>query len=191
MGTIEEYGNSESPFSEDTIELPISSYGLSKLSTTKLALLFNRNFHLPVIVFRASIAYGPEQGEEMFIPAMIKSLLRREDFMMTQGSQLRDFLYISDLIDALLEGIQCKKIEGQVLNIASGNSTKLRNVAIQGAQILDAQKYLQIGSLPLRNFEIMNYSVNISKVTNQLEWRPSISLEKGLTKTIKYYQSNL
>lgn len=191
LGTIEEYGHTRSPFKEDSLELPNSAYGLSKLSATKLALIFYQQFNLPVVVLRPSIAYGPIQGEEMFIPALIKSLLRQQPFKMTEGNQLRDFLYIDDLTDALIRGISCTGLEGQIINIASGTSITIRDIALQIAEITIGKEYLKLGELPYRKFEIMDYTVDISKASTLLQWHPKTELSDGLEKTISFYQKKL
>lgn len=191
MGTIEEYGRTNSPFREDSLELPNSAYGLSKLSATKLALIFNRQFNLPVTVFRPSIAYGPYQGEEMFIPALIKTLLKQGLFKMTEGNQLRDFIFVEDLIDALIKCIDCMGIVGEVLNIASGTSIKLKEVALQISQLTKGSKYLKIGELPYRDSEIMDYAIDISKAASVLNWKPQTSLQKGIEETVSFYTNSL
>ena len=102
LGTTDEYGESNPPFNESLKEIPSSNYGFSKLCVTKLSEFFNRNFKLPVVVLRPTIAYGPHQGQDMFIPSLIKTLLNNSKYKMTPGDQKRDFIFISDLIDAII-----------------------------------------------------------------------------------------
>lgn len=191
LGTIEEYGSAISPFKEDSHELPSSAYGLSKLSATKLAQIFFHQFNLPVVVLRPSIAYGPGQGDEMFIPALIKSLLRNEFFRMTPGMQLRDFVYIKDLVEAMVIGMEMKDLAGNIINIASGNSVKLKDVAHEIANITGNLSCLEIGAIPYRQTEIMDYEVSIRKANNLLIWTPKTNLHEGLLKTISFYKNIL
>ena len=191
IGTIDEYGSALSPFKENSQELPNSAYGLSKLSATKLALILNRQFKLPVVVLRPSIAYGPGQGDEMFIPGLIKTLLRKEPFMMTEGKQLRDFIYIEDLTDAIIQGLYCKDLEGHIINIASGTSICIRDLAMQIAEVTNNIEFLKIGEIPYRASEIMNYVVDITKASILLKWYPKTKFSDGLGKTISFYRKNL
>jgi nucleoside-diphosphate-sugar epimerase len=191
LGTIEEYGHASSPFKENSQELPNSAYGLSKLSATKLAMIFYQQFNLPVFVLRPSIAYGPYQGDEMFIPALIKTLIKNHPFKMTEGNQLRDFLFIDDLTDALIKEISCTGLEGQIINIASGASITIRDIAMRIAEITKSKENLMIGELPYRNFEIMDYTVDISKASTFLQWHPKTKLTDGLEQTISFYQNSL
>ena len=188
LGTIEEYGHAESPFKEDSQELPNSAYGLSKLSTTKLAMIFSRQFNLPVMVLRPSIAYGPSQGEEMFIPALIKNLIKKQPFKMTKGNQLRDFIYIDDLTNAMINGMSCSASKGHIFNIASGTSITIKDISLQIAQMINNAEYLLLGELPYRKFEIMDYTVDIIKASTLLDWYPKTNLRDGLEKTIAFYK---
>ncbi len=191
LGTIEEYGHTISPFKENSQELPSSAYGLSKLSATKLAMIFYQQFNLPVVVLRPSIAYGPYQGDEMFIPALIKTLIKKQPFKMTEGNQLRDFIYIDDLTNALIKGISCTGLEGQIINIASGTSITIRDIALQIAEITNSEENLKIGELPYRNFEIMNYTVDITQASRLLQWQAKTKLNDGLEKTVSFYKKKL
>lgn len=191
LGTIEEYGHTNSPFKESSLELPNSAYGLSKLSTTKLALIFNHQFNLPITILRPSIAYGPGQGEEMFIPALINTLLKKQPFKMTQGNQLRDFIYIDDLIEALTQGMNHGNLPGQIINIASGVSIKIKDIALQIAEITQSTENLMLGEIPYRSSEIMDYTIDISKALSVLHWQPKTKLQDGLIKTIAFYKKYL
>jgi UDP-glucose 4-epimerase len=191
MGTSEEYGLVSAPFAEYSYEFPGTAYGLSKLAATKLALIFNRQFNLPVVIFRPSIAYGPMQGEDMFLTSLIKTLLRREPFKMTKGEQLRDFVYIDDLIEAFLLAMKNREVAGQLINIGYGSSVRLSEIALQIAELTDSKEYLRIGDLPYRCTEIMNYTVDISKAYSILKWYPKTKLEVGLEKTISFFRENL
>ena len=120
IGTIDEYGESSQPFTESTMEEPLSAYGLSKLASTKLALIFHKQYDLPITIIRPSIVYGHNQGVEMFIPAVINSLNSNNHFNMTLGEQERDFLHIDDLIDVMIRIKESLNTNGEVLNIGSG-----------------------------------------------------------------------
>lgn len=184
MGTTEEYGSAIAPFTEETQELPNSAYGLSKLSATKLARLFYTQYKVPVTVLRPSITYGPGQGVEMFLPAMIDTLVKGQPFKMSPGEQVRDFLYIDDLVEAIIACCEEPRLEGEIVNVASGISLQLKEVAEHVAKMLGKEKLLEVGAIPFRGFEIMNYSINIEKILKLSSWRPTTSFEDGLRMTI-------
>ena len=184
MGTTEEYGSAIAPFTEETQELPNSAYGLSKLSATKLARLFYNQYKLPITVLRPSITYGPGQGVEMFLPAMIDTLVKGQPFKMSPGEQVRDFLYIDDLVEAIIASCEERLLEGEIVNVASGVSLQLKEVALHVAKMLGKEDLLEVGAIPYRGFEIMNYSINIEKILKLSSWRPTTSFEDGLRMTI-------
>lgn len=190
LGTTDEYGDSLPPYDEELKELPVSSYGFSKLCATKLSEFFFRNYKLPVTVLRPTIAYGPHQGLEMFIPSLINTLVKDKVYKMTAGEQTRDFIYISDLISAMLIASESSAYLGQVFNIGSGQVIKIKDVAQLIAKHLNKVNLLKIGSFEYRKREIMHYHTNIAKAKYKMKWSPKIEFNHGLALTIDYYKTN-
>ena len=190
LGTTDEYGIHNSSFIESSIENPISPYGFGKLCGTQLAQFFNRSFNLPVIILRPTIAYGPFQANDMFIPSLISTLISNRDFEMTEGNQLRDFIYISDLVEAMLLISENQSNKGEIFNIGSGDSLKLSVVATTIARDLNKEHFLKLGSIPYRSNEVMKYMTSIDKVNNTFGWKPKIDFKKGIELTVKYYRDN-
>lgn len=194
IGSCDEYGLAETPFDEDCCEVPVNAYGISKLAITKILSDLNNACNFPSIILRPSVIYGPNQGMDMFVPALIKSLLSRKEFLMTEGDQYRDFVYISDVVDAIKMAIFVDdQVNGSVFNIGSGSSIKIKNVAILIANLIDpsAFDYLKFGVIKYRQNEVMEYSVNITLAKNILGWRPKTNLENGLLKTISEFKSQI
>lgn len=192
LGTCEEYGNGQTPFHENQREMPISSYSYTKTAAIHLLQTLHRTIDFPVIILRPTIVYGPGQGLDMFLPALIESLLSRQVFKMTHGNQSRDYIYISDLVEACYTAIESDVI-GQVINIGSGHALPIRELALLVAHLIgnDADKLLDFGALPERKNEIINYSVDLEAATQYLRWRPQVSLEEGLRLTIESYRKYL
>ena len=190
LGTTDEYGGNEPPFKEILKELPASAYGFSKFCATKLSEFFSRNFKLPIVVLRPTIAYGPHQGLEMFIPSLINSLISGEKYEMTPGDQVRDFIYISDLIDVMLTVSVGDGFAGQVFNVGSGEAVKIKEVAIYIAKHLDKEHLLHVGAMPYRDREVMHYMTSIDEICNKSGWKPKVNFEKGLGLTVEYFKNN-
>ena len=190
LGTTDEYGESSPPFMEDLKGLPVTAYGFSKMCATNLSDFFYRNFNLPVTVLRPTIAYGPSQGVEMFIPSLIQTLMNNKDYLMTKGEQLRDFIYISDLIDAMLLVSEANNYRGQIFNIGSGEVVKIKNVAELVANKLKKQSLLKIGAIEYREREMMDYQTSTEKAKLNLNWTPRVTLSEGLERTIEYFSKN-
>lgn len=185
VGTAEEYGLNKAPFSESMREDPISFYSFSKVCGTHLAQLFHKTYKLPVIIVRPSIAYGPGQGQEMFIPALVDALRKDKIFEMTTGEQARQFIYIEDLVLALEE--ICKNLEpsGQVINVSAEEQFTIKEVALSIAKTLGKENLLSIGSYPSRTIDIKDYRLDISYLKNKLAWKPKVSFERGIQLILK------
>lgn len=189
LGTAEEYGCGQVPFREDVREAPVSAYSLSKLGTTHLAQMMAHTKGLPVTVLRPSVAYGPEQREDMFIPAMVCALLRGERFSMTSGEQTRDFIFIDDLVDALMRASLCAA-SGEVINIGSGKATRIADLVDKVEHLTRARGLAQRGAIAYRPGEAMQYQLDIRKAERLLDWRPLTSLEHGLRQTVDWYRAH-
>jgi len=186
-GTSEEYGNNQVPFKEYYKEDPISPYSFSKVSVSYLCKMLFNIYKLPIIVLRPTLAYGHGQKETMFIPTLIKTLLRNENFIMTPGEQTRDFVFIDDLVNAYVQAGVSEGHFGEIFNIGSGKAYKIKDIAYKIASFLNKQNLLKIGAKDYRKSEIMSYFVDISKAKNCLNWTPKIEIDEGLKKTIEWY----
>ena len=186
-GTSEEYGNNQVPFKEYYKEDPISPYSFSKVSVSYLCKMLFNIYKLPIIILRPTLAYGPGQKETMFIPTLIKALLRNERFIMTPGEQTRDFVFIDDLVNAYVRAGVSEGHFGEIFNIGSGKAYKIKDIAYKIASFLDKRDFLEIGARDYRKSEIMSYFVDISKAKNCLNWAPKIEIDEGLKKTIEWY----
>jgi UDP-glucose 4-epimerase len=191
LGTGEEYGRNSAPFDESMREAPISAYSFSKQCATQLSQLMYSSFGLPVVVLRPSVAYGPGQNSDMFLPALIESLLRGEEFNMTLGEQTRDYVYVGDLVDALLRSGTCAKLDGEIINIGSGQATQIAQLVRRVEAQLGCHGLVRRGALPYRTGEPMEYLLDVSKARQLLLWVPQTSLDDGLRRTINWYQEML
>lgn len=188
LGTAEEYGNTTQLFKEGAREIPVTPYSFSKVCTSHLAELFYRLYDTPIVILRPTLAYGPGQGTEMFLPALITSLLNDKPFEMTMGEQTRDFIYIDDLVNALIAASTNSGAIGEVINIGSGNPRKLIDVAREVEKIVGKPGLVLAGAKPYRKNEVMDYCADISKAKEILEWKPKTPFKDGRFKTIEYYR---
>lgn len=189
LGTCEEYGESITPFVEAQRENPASAYGFSKMTATHLLENLNKTKEFPATILRPSIAYGPGQSTDMFLTELIETLLKGKRFDMSSGQQIRDFVFVDDVVDACLLALDGNAV-GRVVNIGSGQSMSLREVAILAAKTISdsAQPLIQFGSLPYRDSEIMNYSIDISLAQSILGWAPRTAFSDGILKTVDSYR---
>ncbi|WP_419177003.1 NAD-dependent epimerase/dehydratase family protein [Desulfosediminicola sp.] len=193
VGSCEEYGPIVSPYNEFMQERPVSPYGISKLTVTKTIAALWRSRQLPGLVLRPSIIYGPDQDDDMFIPVLVKTLLMGKEFSMTLGEQLRDFIYVTDVVDAIVKSLLFdKEIEFPIFNIASGVSISICQLATYAANLIhhEASSLLKIGAVPYRINELMDYRVDIDLAKEALGWHPKVPIENGLRRLIENYGSS-
>ena len=187
LGSCDEYGQCLTPYEETQKEMPTSAYGLSKLIATQILSGLYLGNQFPSVVLRPTVIYGPGQGDEMFLSALIRSLLNGNSFAMTEGEQFRDFIYIDDVVSAIIGAVNAdERINGNIINIGAGASCRLRNVAMMSAKLIDpeAGRLIKFGAVPYRSNEIMDYSVVVARAKELLDWSPSTDLRDGVKRVI-------
>ena len=187
IGSSDEYGHLPAPQNEDMPESPISPYSLAKVSSTKLLQMLYSTEEIPTVILRLFLVYGPGQDAGRFMPQIIQGCLSSELFSVSAGEQLRDFCYIDDVTHGILMSLKNDKVNGKVINIASGKSIRIREV-VELVQKNIGQGKANFGKIPYRIGENMALYADISKANSILRWNPVVSIEEGIKKTIDYYQ---
>jgi UDP-glucose 4-epimerase len=192
IGSSEEYGDAASPQSETNRELPVSPYSFSKVAAVYLCQMAARVFNFPVVTARLFPVYGPGQNAGMFIPSAIMKLLNRKDFRMSPGGQIREFNYVDDVIEALIQLTFCDDdIVGSVINIGNGIPYKIIEVIDTIKGLIDDNACIQVGALPYRVGEVMESYCDNSLLKRLTGWEPQFSLEEGLRLTVQGYRNEL
>jgi UDP-glucose 4-epimerase len=191
LGSCEEYGQQPPPFEENNRAIPVSAYALSKLAVTQLLQAVADTHGFPGVIIRPSVVYGPGQSTTMFLPSMIQSLVLGQRFAMTEGEQTRDYLYISDLVNAIVNALfSDERINGEIINVSSGIPIRICDLARMTASLFNSKAIdkLEFGSKTYRLGEAMEYWADNQRAKVLLDWSPRISLEEGLLDTIAYFK---
>ena len=167
----------------------MNPYAFSRQCVTHLCELFHATQGLPVAILRATMAYGPGQGIDMFVPALIGALLAGNAFPMTAGEQTRDYVFVSDVVQALLLAATTPQAIGRIINIGGGQPVVIADLARMIERMVGANGKVLIGALPYRPGEAMDYSVDTSLSHELLRWRPQVSLEEGLQATVDWFRA--
>lgn len=183
LGTAEEYGNGALPFTEQQRECPVSAYSLSKLCATHLAQIMHRAYGLPAVVLRPGIIYGPGQPADMLIAQLFEAARLGESVPMTPGEQTRDFLFIEDAVEALVQAAVSPPARGEVINIGSGAEVRLNDLVKMVEGVTGRSGIARMGLRSYRANEIMAYMLDHGKARRLLGWTAHTSLEDGLTRT--------
>lgn len=189
VGSSDEYGNSPAPQCENQREIPTSAYSLGKVAGTHLLQMLNRTEEFPAVVLRLFLTYGPGQGSDRFLPQVIIGCLRGEIFPVSAGAQLRDFCFVEDTVDAIMGALTADDVEGKIFNIGSGKPISIR-ATVEMVTNLVGSGSPDFGALPYRSGESMSLYGDISRARRELDWRPTVTLENGLSKTIAWYREN-
>lgn len=187
-GSSEEYGNGLAPFSEDQREVPVSPYSASKVAVTHFCQMLHKSMDLPIVTLRPFLTYGPNQDDDMFVPALIQHCLKKKDFQMTAGDQTREFNYVDDIVDAYLLAATNPNAIGEIINIGNGIEYSIREVAEKIVNMMRNPIQLLIGALPKRAGETNHFFCSNEKVRKLLGWSPKIDLNEGLERTINWYK---
>ncbi len=183
-------------FTEDTSYDPRSPYSASKAASDHLVRAWHETYGLPVVLTNCSNNYGPYHFPEKLIPVVILNALAGKPIpVYGAGENVRDWLYVEDHADALLLVLE-KGALGRSYNI--GGENERRNIDLVRAicAILDAKRpkaapYAdQITYVTDRPGHDARYAIDPSRIRDELGWRPSVTVEEGLEKTVQWYLDN-
>jgi len=183
-------------FTEATPYGPRSPYSASKAAADHLVQAWHHTYDLPVVLTNCSNNYGPYHFPEKLIPVVILNALAGEPIpVYGTGENVRDWLYVEDHADALLLVLQRGQI-GTSYNIGGENEVKNIDLVRMICGILDnlrprAAPYAdQITFVSDRPGHDLRYAIDPTRIRAELGWRPSVTLEKGLERTVKWYLDN-
>lgn len=199
ISTDEVYGSAEHGgfFTEQTPIDPQSPYSASKAGSDHFVSAFNNSFGLPTLISRCSNNYGPFHFPEKLIPLMINNILNNKPLpVYGKGENIRDWLFVEDhalAIDAIFHKGQA----GEVYNI--GGNNEWRNIDLVNflCHTMDKKLGREDGTsaklityVTDRPGHDLRYAIDASKLISETGWRPSVTFEVGLEKTVDWYLTN-
>ena len=192
IATDEVYGElgQEGTFKEDSPLIPNSPYSSSKAAADMLGRAYYKTYKLPVITVRPSNNYGPWQYPEKLIPVVILKALNNEKIpVYGTGQNVREWLYVSDCTDAIFEIMEKGKI-GEIYNVGSNQERRNIDVVKNILKILHKKEDL-IEFVKDRPGHDFRYSLDTTKIKNELGWEAKTTFEEGIEKTVKWYIENM
>jgi nucleoside-diphosphate-sugar epimerase len=187
IGTSAEYGGKYSPQVETAKCIPRSPYGKDKLNCTNYLLKAYDLFKFPSTIFRIYQAYGPMQDTNRLIPIVAKACFFNKRFDCSDGSQIRDFIYIDDVILSIIKALKCKNTNGQIFNIGSGKKVTIKFL-INFIKNFYKKGFPIYGKIKLRKDESKVIYPNIKKSYKFFNFKPNTNLKVNLLKTLKFYK---
>ena len=199
VSTDEVYGQlsiDDEKFHENSRYDPSSPYSASKAGSDHLVRAWGNTYKLPYVITNCSNNYGPYQHREKLIPNTIfKALNNQKIPVYGNGKQIRDWLHVEDHADALIE-VAFSGLVNETFNIGSNNEINnldlvkkicdILNENFPDKNISDYKELITfVDDRPGHDFR---YSINNTKIRNELHWDPKINFDDGLLKTIKWYK---
>lgn len=186
----------EIPVREDHPLVPVDLNGVHKLAGEHYHRLFNDIYGIRSVILRLTNTYGPRMrvidARQTFLGIWIRRLLEGLPILIFgDGSQLRDYNYVDDVVNAMLLAAKADDCCGEILNLGSREVFSLTETAKVFLKLFpDGEiNYVHFPNDRAR-IDIGDYQGDFSKIYNELGWSPDVSFEDGLRKTLEYYRDN-
>ena len=184
-------GSMEEPGNESNGYIPCSPYAAAKWASNGYAKMFHALYQLPVAVARIFMVYGPGQNDfNKLIPYVILSLLRGESPKLTSGNRQIDWIYVDDVVQGLIALAIAPNLQGGIIDLGSGELTSIQIIVKKLIEIINPGLTPQFGSLPERLLEQTRVA-RLAETEKKIHWKPQISLDVGLDRTISWYRNHI
>lgn len=173
----------------DRATVPGSPYAAAKTAAGIYIRMFHTLYSLPVVHLRIFMVYGPGQRDETkLIPYVTTSLLRGEQPSLTSGLREVDWIYVDDVVSAIMVAAGANDANGTVLDIGSGELVTVRAVVDRITRLVAGVTEPQFGALKDRPLERVRVA-NLSRTSQLIGWKPTVPLEEGLEHTVQWYRA--
>src|SRR5262249_49342585 len=133
-----------------------------------------------VVTFRLFSVYGPWEEPGRLIPTLIRRARAGQPLQMTAPETARDFVYVDDILRALLTLDRLSELRGEIFNLGTGVQSTLRDVVDLVRKLAGSASEVRWGDMPARHWDASQWVADISKARRQLGWSPHYRLEQGL-----------
>jgi dTDP-glucose 4,6-dehydratase len=198
VSTDEVYGTlgATGYFTEETPYAPNSPYSASKAASDFLARAWRETFKLPVVTSNCSNNYGPFQFPEKLIPVVVIAALEGRPIpVYGKGENVRDWLYVEDHAEALLTVLE-KGGLGETYNIGGWNERRNIDLVQMICTLMDELKPKNHPHADLIEYVTdrpghdLRYAIDATKISRELGWKPSVTVEEGMRRTVEWYLAN-
>lgn len=167
------------------------TYAVSKLCTEHLTLNYHKQYGLPALAIRPFNIYGPRQMGIGAVHRFILDALKNENIIIhNDGSQIRSWCYIDDIVDGIILCLEKKEAIGHTFNIGNPRSTvTIYNLALQIKRLSSSNSKIIFKKVIMQDVELR--VPDIEKAKSILNYKPKVDLEEGLLRTIHWYRNNL
>ncbi|HWQ12681.1 MAG TPA: NAD-dependent epimerase/dehydratase family protein [Roseiflexaceae bacterium] len=183
------------PVDERHLLRPVDVNGVNKMAGEWYHILYNNVYSIRACALRLTNTIGPrmrvKDARQTFLGIWIKQLLDEEPIQVFgDGSQIRDFNYVDDVVDAMLLAGATPAADGQIFNLGSDETINLRDLAALLVEINGGGEYRIVPFPPDRKaIDIGDYYADYRLIQGRLGWRPRVSLREGLRRTLEFYRA--
>jgi nucleoside-diphosphate-sugar epimerase len=179
-GSSSEYGFKAEPMCETDRVEPNSFYAVAKAAQTHLCSLLSRRAAMATVTFRLFSVYGPWEEPTRLVPTLIRRARAGLPLEMVAPETARDFVYVEDVLRALLDFAPLAGLRGEVINLGSARQTTLREFVAAVTALFGGRSEVRWGAMAPRHWDTERWSADASKAARLLGWAPRWGLPQGL-----------
>lgn len=194
-GTSEEYGTTEPPkgkkLTEESVLRPNSPYAIAKVAAQLHLQYMHSAYNFPYTILRGYNTYGRKTNAHFFIERAIMQMLNDKEVKLGDPSVVRDWLFVDDHADGYIKALGNEKAIGETIQLATGKGYTTKQTAEKIAKLTSFSGKIVWNSGPKKMIDAKVRVGDNSKAKRLLDWKPKISLEEGLKKTIAYQRKTI
>jgi len=192
ISTSEVYGTAKYvPMDEEHPLNPHSTYAVSKLAADRAVFTMHKEHSFPAVIVRPFNSYGPNITQPYIIPEIILQLLNGSRILKLGNIESsRDFTYVSDTARGIIMALGEKRAVGNTINIGSGVDIKIKDLAFLIAKLMEKEITVSTDAERYRPYDVQRLCCSNQKAEELLGWKPQVSIEDGLKRTIDWVKDN-
>ena len=168
--------------------VPSSPYSAAKWAGAAYGRMFHLLYGSPVVIVRPFMVYGPAQHEDKVVPHVITSFIRGIRPRLASGTWRADWVYVSDVVRAMVQASYAADVEGRTFDLGSGSLVSIREVVSRIARLMEASVEPDFGARPDRPEELLR-EADVAATSSGLGWTATTMLDEGLETTIDWFRS--
>ena len=169
--------------------VPSSPYAAAKYAASTYGRMFHRLYGTQVVFLRLFMVYGPAQRDlKKLVPYVTLSLLEKRAPELSSGQRRVDWIYVDDVVQALMAAAVAPHVDGKTLDVGSGELVTVREVVDELVRQINPSIEPRFGAVAERPYE-QERKADVAAITAALDWRPRVALKEGLANTVQWYRS--
>ncbi|HLW64534.1 MAG TPA: SDR family NAD(P)-dependent oxidoreductase [Gemmataceae bacterium] len=188
-GSSSEYGFQPEPMHEEMKLTPNSFYAVAKAAQTHLCALFAQRTAMAVACFRLFSVYGPWEEPTRLIPTMVRRARAGLPLEMVDPGIARDFVYVQDVVAALVDFPRLMDLRGEIINLGTGVETTLAEVVATVKELLDSSSEVRWAAMAPRHWDSRHWVADPTRAVQRLGWVPRCTFRQGLARMARWMQT--